>query len=48
MDSTFRFRYRCKGLEIYQGRSGVYVVPNSESLDLTNRIIDSGKVGGNK
>ena len=33
------------GLNVIQGRDGVYVIPNEEALDLTGRIINSGKVG---
>ena len=32
------------GLNAVKGRSGVYVIPNEEPLDLNNRIIGSGKV----
>jgi ADP-ribosyltransferase of polymorphic toxin system len=32
------------GLNVIQGRSGVYVIPNEVPLDLNNRIISSGKV----
>lgn len=32
-------------LNVIQGRDGVYVIPNEEALDLTGRIINSGKVG---
>ena len=32
------------GLNVTQGRSGVYVIPNEVPLDLNNRIISSGKV----
>ena len=34
-----------KGLEVVKGRSGVYVIPNEGPLDITGRIIRSGKVG---
>jgi hypothetical protein len=33
------------GLDIIQGRPGVYVVPNEVPLDLTGRLTNSGKVG---
>lgn len=33
------------GLEVVEGRSGVYVIPNEENLDITGRIVRSGKVG---
>lgn len=32
-------------LNVVQGREGVFVIPNADALDLTNRIINSGKVG---
>lgn len=32
------------GLDIIQGRPGVYVVPNEVPLDLTGRLTNSGKV----
>ena len=32
------------GLNAVQGRPGVYVVPNEAPLDLTGRILSSGKV----
>ena len=32
-------------LEVIKGREGVYVIPNSEPLDLTDRIISTGSVG---
>jgi len=31
-----------KGLNVVQGRAGVFVVPNETPLDLTNRIVSSG------
>ncbi|WP_246797476.1 HYD1 signature containing ADP-ribosyltransferase family protein [Burkholderia perseverans] len=33
-------------LKVVKGREGVYVVPNETSLDLTNRITNSGRVLG--
>jgi len=33
------------GLDVIKGRNGVYVIPNEDSLDITGRIIRSGKVG---
>jgi len=33
------------GLEVVEGRSGVYVIPNEGNLDITGRIVRSGKVG---
>lgn len=33
------------GLNVIKGRDGVYVIPNETALDLTNRIISTGKVG---
>ena len=35
-----------EGLDVVKGRDGVYVIPNQDSLDLTDRIISWGKVGG--
>ncbi|KAB1105088.1 RHS repeat protein [Micromonospora aurantiaca] len=32
-----------RGLDVVQGRPGVFVVPNSRPLDLTGRIISSGR-----
>jgi len=32
-------------LEVIKGREGVYVIPNSEPLDLMDRIISTGSVG---
>ncbi|MDG4831587.1 HYD1 signature containing ADP-ribosyltransferase family protein [Solwaraspora sp. WMMD1047] len=32
-----------RGLEVVQGRPGVFVVPNSGPLDLTGRIVSSGR-----
>lgn len=32
------------GLDVKFGRPGVFVIPNSNALDLTNRIVGSGKV----
>ena len=32
-------------LQVVQGRNGVFVIPNSEALDLSGRIIRFGKVG---
>jgi large repetitive protein len=34
------------GLNVIQGRPGVFVVPNETPLNLTNRITNSGKVPG--
>ena len=34
------------GLEVIQGRQGVFVIPNNSPLDLTGRIISVGTVGG--
>ncbi|WP_433959672.1 HYD1 signature containing ADP-ribosyltransferase family protein [Cytobacillus horneckiae] len=34
------------GLEVIKGRDGVFVIPNETALDLTGRIVRSGKVGG--
>lgn len=34
------------GLGAVQGRAGVYVVPNEVPLDLTGRLLNSGKVSG--
>ncbi|WP_194838784.1 HYD1 signature containing ADP-ribosyltransferase family protein [Nocardia sp. XZ_19_369] len=31
------------GLTVVQGRPGVFVVPNTEPLDLTGRIVRSGR-----
>lgn len=31
------------GLNVVQGRQGVYVIPKTNSLDLNNRIIEVGK-----
>ena len=33
------------GLEVIQGRDGVFVIPNETPLDLAGRIVRSGKVG---
>lgn len=33
------------GLEVVEGRSGVYVIPNEGNLDITGRVVRSGKVG---
>jgi hypothetical protein len=30
------------GLDVVQGRAGVYLIPNEEPLDLTGRIVSSG------
>ncbi len=35
---------KTKGLNVIQGRSGVYVVPNDSALNLGGRITNSGKV----
>jgi len=32
------------GLGAVQGRAGVYVIPNETPLDLTGRLISSGRV----
>ena len=32
------------GLKVEKGRDGVFVIPNAEALDLTSRIVGSGKV----
>jgi hypothetical protein len=32
------------GLNVVEGRPGVYVIPNEVPLDLNNKIISSGKV----
>jgi hypothetical protein len=32
------------GLDVVQGRPGVFVVPNEVPLDLTGRIVNTGKV----
>ena len=32
------------GLNVLQGRSGVYVIPNEMPLNLSGRVISSGKV----
>ena len=32
------------GLNVIQGRNGVFVIPNETPLDLTGRIISSGAV----
>jgi hypothetical protein len=32
------------GLNVVEGRPGVYVIPNEVPLDLNNRVISSGKV----
>lgn len=32
------------GLDVLMGREGVFVIPNESILDLTNRIVGSGKV----
>lgn len=34
------------GLDVIQGRESVFVIPNDSPLDLTNRIISTGVVGG--
>ena len=34
------------GLNIMKGRDGVYVIPNSNGLNLGNRIVGSGSVQG--
>ena len=34
-------------LEVMQGRDGVFVIPNELPLDLTGRIVSTGKVGKN-
>jgi hypothetical protein len=34
------------GLNVIQGRPGVYVFPNEAPLDLTGRVTNSGKVLG--
>ena len=34
------------GLNVVKGRDGVYVIPNEQPLDLSNRILSTGKVGG--
>lgn len=34
------------GLNVIEGRPGVYVIPNEGPLDLNNRIVSSGKVSG--
>lgn len=36
-----------KGLEVIQGRDGVFVIPNDSLLDLAGRIVSIGKVGKN-
>lgn len=33
------------GLEVEKGRESVFVIPNSSPLDLTGRIVSTGKVG---
>ena len=33
------------GLEVITGRNGVYVIPNEGALDITGRIVRSGRVG---
>jgi len=33
------------GLNVVQGRDGVFVIPNNNSLDISGRIVSSGKVG---
>jgi hypothetical protein len=33
------------GLNVIKGREGVFVVPSEMPLDLTGRIVSSGKVG---
>ena len=33
------------GLNLINGRDGVFVIPNELPLDLTGRIVSSGKVG---
>lgn len=33
------------GLEVIKGREGVFVIPNEKPLDLTGRIVRTGKVG---
>ncbi len=32
------------GLNVVKGRPGVYLIPNKKPLDLTNRIVNYGKV----
>ncbi|WP_236545596.1 HYD1 signature containing ADP-ribosyltransferase family protein, partial [Tenacibaculum maritimum] len=36
-------KVKTEGLNVLKGRDGVYVVPNKKPLDLTNRIIETGK-----
>jgi hypothetical protein len=38
------FQQTASGLGAVQGRPGVYVIPNETPLDLTGRILNSGKV----
>jgi hypothetical protein len=35
---------RSTGLEVVEGRAGVFVIRNNGNLDLTGRIVGSGKV----
>ena len=32
------------GLDVKKGRDGVFVIPNTDDLDLRNRIVGSGQV----
>jgi len=41
----FAIEIDVSGYDVVKGRDNVYVIPNDQPLDLTGKIINSGKVG---